>query len=207
MANQTSSKITLFPTPYVFHHKVKDHEKIKKQLLPKFIEEYKINKNNINYKWEQKSTSTVTTNYKAHGTHYYTEAQYNSIIWEPLDALYKTLFGDDAPFFTSDKFPLKSYIEMIWWNVYTKGSYAIAHNHGYGKISGVYLLELNEVNSTTFLTDDAHYFGQTSGRTAHTADYAEEGDVLLFPSSLLHFVNPAIKRRTTIAFNVFTDFN
>lgn len=207
MTDSIDAGIIIFPTPYVFRYKVENHEEIKQQLLPQFIQEYEENKNNIDYKWQENSTSTVVTNYNTHDNRYYTQDHYDSIVWKPLNLLYQTLFAKDAPFILSDKHPTKSSIEMLWWNVYDKGSYAVTHNHGYGKVSGIYLLELNETNSTTFLMDDSHPFGPTPSRMFHTTDYAQEGDVILFPSSLLHFVNPAIKRRVTISFNVFTDFD
>lgn len=206
VARPKNARLFSFPSPYVFCCKAKNHQKIKQRLAPLFIKEYEKNKNSVDYKWSKESTSSVVTNFHTHGTHYYTQEDLNSIVWEPLDQLYKTLFDDNHPFLIANQLPVESQIEMIWWNTYDTGAYAEVHNHGFGKISGVYLLELNETNSTTFMTDDAHQFGPTESRMTHKTDYAEEGDVLLFPSSLLHCVNPTIKRRISVSFNIITKF-
>lgn len=205
----SGTDINFFPSAYVFRCPVKNHESIKKELLPVLLEEYEWNKNNDDYAWSLDNPSGIVTNYKSCDRKYYSKKHYDEIVWNSMDALIDFLYVKNQVYCPLPISPKNSVLQNIWWNVYDPDAYAIVHNHGYGDISGIYILELNEPNTTTFIANDVHPYGRANlyDRTTKELTYAKEGDVLLFPSSLLHYVHPAKKRRVTVAFNISSEFS
>lgn len=102
------------------------------------------------------------------------------------------------------RYPIDSKLSAIWFNIYEEGSFQEVHVHNGNSVSfsGIYLMELNEPNTTTFTVNDE--ISYLNGRIS-TADI-EEGSVILFPSTLEHYVNPSKFDRTTIAFNIQSEF-
>lgn len=200
--------INFFPAPFVFRYHVNSHETFKKNLLPQILSAYERNQNNDSYRWVSQCNSNVITNYEYSDRELYSAEFYSDVIWKPMDALIDFLFQKNSKFMPLINCPSNSHITKIWWNVYQKGAYAIAHDHGLTNLSGIYLLELNEVNTTTFFADDSHPLGgmNSTERKVKETKYAQEGDVLLFPSSLFHYVRPSLSQRTTISFNIFSEF-
>jgi hypothetical protein len=102
--------------------------------------------------------------------------------------------------------PESSQVVDIWYNRYTPGAGQEIHTHStkYGQqtryLSGTYILELDEPNGTVFYNVNAAGNPMVSD-LLHMSS-AKEGDILLFPAHLPHYVKPCIKRRTTIAFNL-----
>jgi len=176
-----------FNSPFVFSQKVENHTQIKSQLLPKIIEEYNHNKSKEDYFWSKTSETKMITSYHNTSPDFYDDFFYENVIFKPFSDLVNQI---------NLKISSDCSLEKIWWNVYHKNDYADVHNHGPEKVSGVYLLNLNEKNTTVFLTKNECSF-QT-----HDTDYAKEGEVLLFPSNLLHYVRPSKTRRITISFNI-----
>jgi hypothetical protein len=183
-----------FTAPFVFHHKVQNHQNIKNKVLPSILRSYQFNQNNSQYKWAKDSTSNVRTSYDVDDRSFYDEEFYRSIIWNPLNELYASV---------PQLKPKEQMIDSVWWNVYQRGGDAEIHNHGeeYYSISGLYVLESNELNKTVFVFDTMFDYQE------QTTEYVMEGDVLLFPTSLLHYVLPAERQRVTVSFNVASLLN
>lgn len=105
--------------------------------------------------------------------------------------------------------PKASTVTRIWYNRYEPGNTQEVHSHAKGHhstpvVSGVYLLELNEPNPLVFFSQAAAANPLTN--EAMPTNDALEGDILLFPSALPHYVLPCKARRTTVAFNVVCEF-
>jgi uncharacterized protein (TIGR02466 family) len=105
-------------------------------------------------------------------------------------------------------------IKEMWLNVLELGGYQAMHNHANSFISGVvYLTPTHSQSQTTFMKSpggtDFKFKNDHAGTTQgpYNADKwvspaPQPGDLLLFPSYLLHAVphNPG-ERRITLAFN------
>ena len=176
-----------FESPFIFSQNIEKHNQIKSQLLPKILEKYNKNKNNEEYLWKKNSETKMITSYHDTSIDLYDDFFYENVIFKPVNNLINQI---------NLKVNSKCSLENIWWNVYQKNDYADVHNHGPEKLSGLYVLNLNEKNTTVFVTKNDLCL-QT-----HETDYVKEGDVLLFPSSLLHYVRPSKSRRVTISFNI-----
>lgn len=105
-------------------------------------------------------------------------------------------------------------VKEMWLNVLDQGGYQAMHNHANSFISGVvYLTSTHPQSQTTFMKSpggtDFKFKNDHAGSTQgpYNADKwvspaPQPGDLLLFPSYLLHAVphNPG-ERRITLAFN------
>lgn len=103
--------------------------------------------------------------------------------------------------------PTKSKVTKIWYNHYEPkvDNGQEVHMHDSSGYSGIYFLELSEPNTSVFYSHLAS-MNHTAASPSFKADFAQEGDILLFPSSLLHYVLPSTCPRTTVAFNIKCDY-
>ena len=87
-------------------------------------------------------------------------------------------------------------IRKVWFQQYTTNDFHGWHFHGYASISCTYMLELDDPKySTEFIDTEKNEVFQLD---------ANEGDVLIFPSYVIHR-SPILKsdrRKTSVAFNV-----
>jgi hypothetical protein len=207
--------LTLFPGPFVFHDKIENHDNIKQELFPKIMEEYENNKSNESYIWQSYSTvnNNARTNFYNSNFNSFDKNIIESIIHKPLNKLISNLYHEKFPSIPSEKPPTGFDVVSIWWNVYKKGEYVELHNHGLFGLSGVYLLHLpkEEINSTIFsynnyypLSDDSK---EDFSLLYHNTEYVQEGDVLIFPRALKHYVNPVIDSKVSISFNVRLNYD
>jgi len=185
-----------FPAPFVYHYNVPEHVQIKQELKPKLDAFYQKHHKEQMYKWKiDKSYGTgVCTNFHETSSQikWYTNEHLKAIVWNSLDELLSKLKYRDSNF----------KLIRFWWNVYQKGDHAPLHNHGMFGISGVYLLHLNEPNKTVFFSKSKTILENGSDICQYCTDDVPEGTVMLFPSSLSHYVEPAETARMTISFNV-----
>jgi hypothetical protein len=102
--------------------------------------------------------------------------------------------------------PTISTVHEIWYNQYdaTGDTGQEVHTHPESNYSGVYFLELSEPNATVFYSQ-VTAVNKTANPSKETK-FIEEGDILLFPSNLSHYVLPSKNQRTTIAFNINCGF-
>ncbi len=180
-----------FPGPFIFSKEISDHQQIKDKYLPKIVDDIEANKEKyIIPGWNCEVYSTMLNQVDF----LFDDDLVNKVIWEPLDeCLEQTKLS---------KVPKSSNIHQLWYNYYDEGFFQEAHTHGNSSFSGIYLLKLEEENTTSFVNNTSHeYFDVT-----YTTKHFKEGTVIIFPSRLLHYVNPVKKNRITISFNIHTIF-
>lgn len=126
----------------------------------------------------------------------------NEILLPFIEDLGYELFGEHKRWF----------ISQMWGNIMSKGGYQHRHSHSNSFISGVVYIKLPEGSSTTRFhrreVGDHFHFSNSGKITEYNNQSIElggivEGDILLFPSYLIHDVptNNSIENRITIAFN------
>ena len=96
-----------------------------------------------------------------------------------------------------------------WVNINKTGDYNVRHTHPDCDLSGVYYIQGEGTGSIKFATHEQMYF-MVSPNMPHSKMIAHEpkdGDILLFPSYLLHevTVNTSSKNRITVGFNIKLD--
>jgi hypothetical protein len=189
-----------FPSPFVFHTKVKGHDHIKATTLHKIIEVSDAKKEDVAYKWAEGCSSNMITNYTCKDYSVFSEELIRNAIVSPLEELSKYLQNNHSDVFATrvmnDIFneDCDPGIAHIWWNVYEKGDFCPLHDHS-GCISGIYVLHQDE--------SDPLHFNHTNELGCYSyCSQASEGSVLLFPSSLSHFLYPVKTHRITISFNL-----
>jgi len=199
--------IKLLPGAYIYHGAALNHATHKEMLLPKILSEYEQNKDNEDYLWIPEAQSKVKTNFSNADSNLLTQDQYHDIVWNAVNEFIDIIYDKNSPVIPSPDRPKDSNILGLWWNVYHQGDYVESHSHRSEGVSGVYFLELTETNSTTFVYDNHYTLSHkiSSWTTKYTANYVKEGDVLLFPSTLNHYVNPVVNRKVSISFNI--EFN
>ena len=104
------------------------------------------------------------------------------------------------------------YIDEVWRNTYTKGSFQEVHDHLPYDISGVIFLDDYQKGSAEFYFFNRNYPQLTEGwrgiigRTSNNSPQinAKRGQVIFFPSHMLHGVTPQnnSKPRKTVSFNI-----
>lgn len=121
-------------------------------------------------------------------------------------------------FFTDKRIFSKNYFEIanIWVNINQKNDYNLPHVHAYSDISGVFYLKVPKnsgdivfINSQEFqhhlLIDSfTEEFKKQISLYSEYSITPEEGECVIFPSSLYHRVNPnkTNEDRISIAFNI-----
>ncbi len=201
VSEHTQTGETLYlPSAFIYKCSVPEHEEIKSRLLPKIIKTSEDKEGDPDWGWAANDTSPTRSNWgaKERFFDYFTEADINTVIWQPIrEMLRDGLNLGKIP----DNFSLKS----IWWNRYPPGASAPAHVHD-GSLAGVYLLEQDETCPLNFLYVNPFSLHPNGGGEIQFAPDAKEGDVLLFPARLVHWVAPTKKHRASVSFNLNPSF-
>ena len=123
----------------------------------------------------------------------------DSVVWKPIDQMLEEV---DLNFY-----PTQSKISDIWANFYKGGEFQETHDHvgkGHNLFSGIYILHQKGPNKTSFFMNNYgildHHINTSD------MDDIKEGTVIIFPSNLLHYVNPVEDERCTISFNIKCEF-
>jgi hypothetical protein len=181
----------IFPGPFVFSTEVKNHKNIKDEYLPKILRDLEDNKSKYMVpNWNCKVYSTYDNIIDIHFDEDFTE----EVIWNPLDECFENI-----EFLNS---PKDSIITQFWYNYYEDGFFQEVHTHGTSSFSGIYILSLEEKNTTIFKNVNQPIYFNSIYKTEHL----KEGTVIIFPSSLNHYVNPVKGNKITISFNIKTHF-
>lgn len=202
------SNYLLFPTNFVWWDTVENHLDIKEKYLRR-IEQSK-SKISKKQNWDCDVVSSF-------GNQYINDSIFDkyfrdNVIWKYFDRmLEKKPFEFDTPH--------SSIVRDIWYNTYTRGQYQEIHTHDYvssysselkiktmGMFSGIYLIDLQEKNKTVFYQQGPLPCRVNTDGVYVKSDHLNEGSIILFPSSLAHYVLPTEKSRTTISFNVTSSY-
>jgi uncharacterized protein (TIGR02466 family) len=104
------------------------------------------------------------------------------------------------------KFNISKPLIHTWINVNSKNGYNISHNHGGSFLSGVVYLQSTdtgfiEFEPLNYIYKINHPMWYYNGSAKY---YPKDGDVIIFPSYLVHRVepNPSDRDRINIAFNI-----
>lgn len=197
-------KISLFPIT-IFKTKVDNNNQIKNLLSSNIIR----NSHHLDIPdgWITNKIKTSFKNEPKGMELFYKDAQYLKILSEKYTTCVNKIFDKE---FLID-------IKRIWYNVYTNGEYQEEHDHLSGPFnqshfSCIHFLSFNseEHHSPVFcdplsqLRNLSLEFESNDYRKKYIPKI-EEGDLLMFPSYLNHFVPPCKKTnypRITISFNI-----
>lgn len=193
------SEIKLFPGPFLYIEEIENHFEIKQKIVS-FIEN-DISKNDWTY--SKQGTKVKTSYFSGKSNKEFLEftntiGVIDDVVWSPLDKCFSKL-----PFIT-DCHPQSSKISDLWYNYFEEGGSHKPHTHSDSFISGIYILHLEEKNSTVFFGS-----GQNNSpfyNFVHQTDYVREGTIILFPSDMWHYVDNIHSKRITISFNIITSF-
>jgi hypothetical protein len=180
-----------FEAPFVAWYPVKNHQDIKRKYLPLITEHRDIIKD-----YPETYSEHSHTSYFERHSDYNPLIQIdlvNAIIWEPFDH-----FLEEKQFTTA---PKKSNLLDIWWNYYYPNGFAKPHKHYNSHYSGIYILKMDEPNTTHFCSLSIEGPPETT-HTEFKTDHIAEGHVMIFPSLLLHYTMPCKKNRVIIAWNI-----
>ena len=176
-----------FENPFIFWTSVKDHEKMKEQLVPR------IRKDSLNESLIHRPNEFMVSSFYSQTYDYITDEMLKNFVWDPLEQMHVE---------KKIKTPKNYTLDSLWWNRYYPKGYAKVHSHAAADWSGVYLLHLEEPNLTNFYAHFGHTPNTGYMNQQQTMDMVKEGDVMIFPSFLEHAFHPGEKERIIIAFDI-----
>jgi hypothetical protein len=195
--------IFTFPTKFIYWEKIKSHKKIKDKyhsIILEHKEKYgDYCKDLVKSKWNCNCYSSFFM--RNNDLHIKFEDDFlTEVIWNVFDKMFYDLNNSILKL----PVPKSSYIVDMWYNYYTKGMFQEIHNHESNEktihYSGIYLLDLHETNTTNFVDNTF------SGFSEFKTNNMEEGNVIIFPSELLHYANPCLSDRITVSFNIASKY-
>ena len=94
-------------------------------------------------------------------------------------------------------------VTRVWYKKYKKGDYHQVHNHGAIGWSAIFYAQYDPEEHPATVFHAPFHDHMTGGTIKHVVE-AVEGDLLIFPSYLYHYVPPcqSDKERSVIAFNM-----
>jgi hypothetical protein len=189
--------IYLFPGDFVYWSKVKNHDHIKESLLPIIYNNLSATDNNQQGKW----LCDVNTEFFDSDC-----SKYLSLITDAVYPALDKMFIELKNLIPDLRIPKTSTVLSIWYNHYEINGNQEIHAHGIveSTFSGIYILNLNEENKTVFFSYNTSIV-QTADPTKQLKE-AKEGDIIIFPSNLLHYVLPCEQSRDSIAFNILCKY-
>jgi hypothetical protein len=200
----------IFPTKFVYWKQVENHENIKKEYYDRVLND--LNQNKIKYKrevemnWNCDCYSSFFEN-KILERGVIDQKFLEKVIWDNFDQMLLELNRSILKI----PFPKKSNIPNIWSNYYSEGMFQEVHNHNNNNckcnFSGIYLMHLEENNTTTFIDDTSYsIYPNSDNLQTFKTNHIKEGNIIFFPSNLMHYVNPCMRNRITISFNILSEY-
>ena len=207
-----------FPSDFVYWDEVKNHDEIKKQLLPTILKKVEENINNPFVTSLFKTSYYMDERLETENIFLYDKNLVETIIFEPLTKMIEKYNG-----LGMHQIKLGfSVLRGAWWNMYEENHYQEHHDHSspplningntlYPSLSMIYILhDENEKSGVVFKKYAPQPlvppFAEHTFQTSKHEDI-KEGTVLIFPSGLGHLVKPCIKPgRITIAYNLFSTY-
>jgi hypothetical protein len=179
-----------FDNPFVFWTKVNNHEEIKEYLMPHILN---TPDEKVNYQ------DGSRTSYFHQQYNYFNKDVIEEIVWKPFEQMFQEKdLGEKPPQFR---------INSLWFNDYKPGGRTFTHKHNTADWSGIYLLHLEEPNTTVFYSAYGEAPNSTYMNKYKVMDMVPEGYVMLFPSFMLHAAGPCTKQRISIAFDIACDYH
>ena len=187
-----------FPSPILYWEELPEHNSIKEELFEDIM--FDSEGNGESYRRKLGWNCDVTSSYfRDNPLEFITQDHFDTIVWRPLNR-----FLEEVPERQRLFIPQLELIQF-WYNTYEAGQYQEVHDHnGQNSIfSGIYILDMSadQENTTSFVHSAPRWCG-SGGTYGHATKEIGEGTVMLFPSDLQHYVNPAKGNRTTISFNI-----
>lgn len=179
-----------FDSPFVYWTEVNNHKTIKDSLVPTIKALSKSDTNTVTV------DGSISSYY--HQTYpYINKSMLTDIVYNPVQQMIEEKDLDK---------PQRFEIDGFWWNNYQAGGSTRVHKHSRTDWSGIYLLHLEEPNTTTFISQYGEAPNTDFMNKNKTMDEVTEGHVMIFPSFLLHYAQPSIKNRIIISFDVICHF-
>jgi len=176
-----------FNAPFVFHTEVKNHKNIKQQILPE------IKQNLCPFLFTEQN---VYTSYNVGFD--FPKNIFENIVLNPFQKLTEE--------YKFNPRIINLNIEGLWWNYYLPGGYTDPHTHREDDFSFIYLLELTGKNTTMFRLLSDNCFRYPFSNLPYSTEHITEGNVIIFPSFLVHWVRPCYEERAVIVGNIKVDF-
>jgi hypothetical protein len=176
--------IHFFQPQFVFDTHTNNHQQNKQHILSNL---------NVNNSTQSDMGNATTTNGSIDLSPYTPEIL-KDIIWDPFDLMLEELQAFQ---------PVESKLHSIWWNYYKPGEYTEPHKHVDCDFSGIYLLHVEEPNTTVFYQNGESPSFPLFDEYYNTT-HVKEGSTLIFPARLLHYTKPSLKERYVVVFNITT---
>ena len=198
-----------FPTPFVYHEQLDAHKDIKEYLVENINDDIELNGEDYLKKMGGDWDCTIVSSYwRESPLPFMYQELYDTIVWQPLVRALNLLVASDS----NETAPNQPQLTEFWYNKYVPGQYQEVHDHmipgdRHTTYSGVYVLEMDEkeINPTTFYYDKVPCHINAGRPMQYRTQDLKEGCVIIFPSSLMHYVKPALYNRTSISFNITTE--
>lgn len=117
----------------------------------------------------------------------------SQILWAPMDQMLREN--------TFIETPESSSVQYAWFNYYEETGWFAPHTHGSCSFAAIYLLHLEEENSTVFANQWTIAYPRYD--PFYPTRHLEEGSIIIFPGELMHYVAPAgSSRRVTLSYNI-----
>ena len=200
------SNMVVWPSPFLFWTEVENHEEIKKLLLPEIKKESKKEKYHTTPGKVHRKEGLVPQVWQCEVITSYFDAEESkellkkNLTTSVIQTALKKFYSDpNCPVETK---PKKHNLRDIWFNVYEPGYWQEEHMHNGSTYSGIYLLELNEENTTVFKYFSSSFKYSKFNNPVYETKHIKEGNIILFPSEFLHAVKPSINYKVSISFNL-----
>lgn len=183
-----------FPAEFYFSTTVENHQQIKQRLLPKLQED-------LDKTLDAQIKGNARTTHHLNNRHYFDYEMIQNIVWNPFNQMVKEHGDLQRNFLIS-----KTEVQHIWWNYYEPGQYVIPHRHRNCDFAGVYLLSMEGPNLTCLLPNLEASSTLPMYDGVKSTQELSEGDVLIHPSSMLHWTLPTKSDRYVVVFNIKLGF-
>ena len=194
--------IIQFPSQFFFWTRVENHKEIKEQYFDR-LKEHCENYRDKNDSWECDVSSSFFAKEDPAKHTVFDDHFYQSVVWSTFNECLDEVTGSGVL-----PHPENATIDDVWANLYRPGDFQEVHDHMGSVWSGIYVMHLQELNTTMFQYHNTvqPYFNDI-GTASIDTKHITEGNVIWFPSSLNHYVNPAKKERLTVAFNLQCEYD
>lgn len=156
-----------------------------------------------NWKTKKSKLKKLTKDFKYHRRNF---TAFETTRFEPdnknLTEIILDIFADEFNEFGNECGFKSINVTDSWIVKYKQHDYQIAHHHGRVMYSGIIYLDLDKQHETT--TFIAPFPSELSGETKLTQLECKEGNLIIFPAHLLHFVKPNLlkKERNILSFDI-----